>query len=171
MNALSFLIAIVLVHFATAQFTIFNNCKDTVKVYSDVLVGDNPLSDGKDFPAGHNEQVSVNQGRWFGYFYGNALQTLATFGLDLYNGTDTYFGSVFEGFNIPLSITPSNQGCPVVHCLGKPSDECANTDQDFSKTHHCQLDTNYTITFCPNPVSTVGIFTPETSPELFLNRV
>ncbi|CAH9122946.1 unnamed protein product [Cuscuta epithymum] len=75
--------------------------------------------------------------------------TLAEFSLNQPNNLDFYDLSVIDGFNVPMSFSPTSGGCASLRC---PADKCSDAylfPADNTKTHSCPSGTNYKIVFCP----------------------
>eukprot|EP00253_Pinus_taeda_P013298 PITA_13298 len=75
--------------------------------------------------------------------------TLVEYTLNGGNNQDFYDISVIDGFNVPLSLTPSDGSCYAPTCQ---MDQCPYAylfPSDNTKTHTCASGANYNIIFCP----------------------
>eukprot|EP00253_Pinus_taeda_P019956 PITA_19956 len=80
---------------------------------------------------------------------GQSPTTLVEYTLNGGNNQDFYDLSVIDGFNVPLSLTPSDGSCKALTCK---MDQCPDAylyPTDDTKTHACASGANYNIIFCP----------------------
>ena len=65
------------------------------------------------------------------------------------NSQDFYDISVIDGYNLALSVTPSDSGCVAPVCRSAKCPDAYLFPSDNTKTHSCPSGTNYNIVFCP----------------------
>nr|AAQ84890.1 PR-5 thaumatin-like protein [Pseudotsuga menziesii] len=130
-----------------ATFTIQNQCSFTVWAAGIPVGGGQALAQGQtwsvEVPAGTSAgrfwgrtgcsfdasgQGSCTTGNCGGVLNctgaGQPPATLAEYTLNGSNNLDTYDISLVDGFNLPLSITPSNSSCPTVDCSSNVTANC-----------------------------------------------
>eukprot|EP00253_Pinus_taeda_P005169 PITA_05169 len=130
-----------------ATFVIQNKCSFTVWAAGISVGGGQALTQGQswsvDVPAGTSAgrfwgrtgcsfdasgKGSCNTGDCGGLLScqaaGRPPATLAEYTLNGANGRDTYDISLVDGFNLPLSITPSDSSCPTVDCSSNITASC-----------------------------------------------
>lgn len=79
--------------------------------------------------------------------YGSGPATLFEYGLDQYMNQDFLDISLVDGFNLPLTVTPSNSGCTVISCTSdinsvcpselKVTDGCNSACAEFDTPQYC----------------------------------
>lgn len=79
---------------------------------------------------------------------GKSPTTLVEYTLNGGNNQDSYDLSVIDGFNVPLSLTPSDGSCYAPTCKMNQCPD-AYLYPDDRKTHTCPSGANYNIKFCP----------------------
>ncbi|KAL8507082.1 hypothetical protein ACS0TY_017826 [Phlomoides rotata] len=75
--------------------------------------------------------------------------TLAEFSLNGGGNNDYYDISVIDGFNVPMSLNPTNGDCPQLTCRDPNCPDAYQFPTDDTKTKACPAGTNYKIVFCP----------------------
>ena len=65
------------------------------------------------------------------------------------NNQDFYDISVIDGYNLALSLTPSDSSCVAPTCSSAQCPDAYLFPSDDTKTHSCASGTNYNIVFCP----------------------
>ncbi|XP_058735958.1 thaumatin-like protein [Vicia villosa] len=155
-----------------ARFNVVNQCSYTVWPAAIPRGGGRQLSSGQswglDIPAGTSGKIWGRTGCNFDVFghgscqtgdCGGALScsgsgrpptTLVEFTLNAGNNQDFYDISVIQGFNVPLQIAPTSNGCNKVRTCREQS--CSDAYQypgDNSKSVSCPGGTDYRVTFCP----------------------
>eukprot|EP00253_Pinus_taeda_P003474 PITA_03474 len=155
-----------------ATFMFQNHCSDTV------WAAGIPVGGGKELAKGAAWSVEVPAGTRAGRFWGRtgcsfdasgkgscstgdcggvlsctlsgkSPTTLVEYTLNGGNNQDFYDLSVIDGFNVPLSLTPSDGSCKALTCK---MDQCPDAylyPTDDTKTHACASGANYNIIFCP----------------------
>jgi hypothetical protein len=79
--------------------------------------------------------------------YGSVPATLFEYGLNKYQNQDFYDISLVDGFNLPLSVTPSKSECKVIGCTSdinavcpaelKVTDGCKSACAEFNTPQYC----------------------------------
>ena len=117
---------IVILSVATARnLHIINNCGGTVSGIGAYSEGDKKVDDN------FNGSVYLD-------FFG----TQAEFCMNCYGGLDYYDISLDAGYDVPVGIYPSDDGCGSLFC---GSEGCPDA---HPKTNTCGSHPDYTITFC-----------------------
>ncbi|RCV19612.1 hypothetical protein SEVIR_3G417400v4 [Setaria viridis] len=163
---------LVVASFATrtsaATFTVRNNCGFTVWPAAIPVGGGTQLNPGWtwtfDAPPGTSGRVWGRSGcsfnGWWGHcdsgdcggayscsLSGQPPATLAEFTIVGGDGHDYYDISVVDGYNLPMDFSCSSG--VGLQCRGSGCRDAYLYPTDDSKTHACDGNSNYQVTFCP----------------------